>query len=165
MKGHQAGQTRTLRTETSTRSKADEHPIHRLQRTAGNRAVTSLVEMHLQRKAGPAQPEKTQSKASPAAQAMFDMSIVEPIKRAVGLMQGKKRAGAIKELETSRIGAINLAKTVANNGPRFDAYMAFADNIGDYQRELKPSPLGEMASRMQTLLLGEAERVKVHTLT
>lgn len=103
MKRHISGQARTSRTEANGGATSVRHPIHSLQRTAGNLAVTSLIEMQRQPKPGPATGEKkapaeTSGPKNPTLAAWFNVAVVERVKTAGSLIRTGKRSKAEKEL-------------------------------------------------------------------
>src|ERR671931_196620 len=103
MKGHKTRGATPTSSGGGVHKKSSEHPLVALQGTAGNRAVASLVHMHLQRQKKGAAGQESSGPPGPSAALLswFDASILAPIGKAIA---SKKSGVAVKELQNAKHG-------------------------------------------------------------
>lgn len=154
MRRQQASQAHNSIGGASARSKSAEHPIRTLQRRAGNRTVTSLIDFALQREATLGQPgakaASEESASNPALVAMFEASVLDPLRRAVPLIRGWKKTKAREELYTSTDTLRKLAKVYEKSDPLlFETLRGDHNQIQMVGHSLKPRPLGHLADYLE----------------
>ena len=157
MNKHRGASTHNSRGTSSSRPKRADHPMRTLQRRAGNRAVTSLIDFALQRKATLGKPganeASEESASNPAMVAMFEASVLDPLRRAVPLIRGGKKMKAREELYTSTDTLRKLLRVYEKSDPLlYETLRGDGNEIQIYGHSLKPQPLGKVADGLESFI-------------